>query len=80
MIIVSALIIDLSSTTVVSKLLIRFEDVHEVYQVMGTYDAIALSMASDMNTFNRCIDRIRRVTGDIIQKRSPDGGSAGINP
>jgi len=51
LIIVSALIIDLSSTTVVSKLLlIRIEDVHEVYQVMGTYDAIALSMASDMNT------------------------------
>jgi uncharacterized protein with GYD domain len=52
----------------VTELLIRIEGVHEVYQVMGTYDAIALIMASDMNTLNRCIDRIRRVKGDISRR------------
>jgi hypothetical protein len=35
---------------------------------MGTYDAIALIMASDINTLNRCIDRIRRVKGDISRR------------
>jgi len=32
-------------------------------EVTGTYDAIALIMASDMNTLNRCIDGVRRVKG-----------------
>ena len=50
-------------TPEVADLLMRIEGVQEVYEVTGTYDAIALIMASDMNMLNRCIDGIRRVKG-----------------
>jgi DNA-binding Lrp family transcriptional regulator len=50
-------------TPEVAELLMKIEGVQEVYEVTGTYDAIALIMASDMNTLNRCIDGVRRVKG-----------------
>ncbi len=50
-------------TPEVAELLMRIEGGQEVYEVTGTYDAMALIMASDMNMLNRCIDSVRRVKG-----------------
>lgn len=50
-------------TPAVAETLSKLEGVLEVHEVTGNFDAVAIILARDMASLNRCIDSIRRIRG-----------------
>ncbi|MCS7117676.1 MAG: Lrp/AsnC family transcriptional regulator [Thaumarchaeota archaeon] len=50
-------------TPAVAETLSKLEGVLEVHEVTGNFDAVAVILARDMASLNKCIDSIRRIKG-----------------
>ncbi|MCS7094587.1 MAG: Lrp/AsnC family transcriptional regulator [Thaumarchaeota archaeon] len=50
-------------TPAVAETLSKLEGILEVHEVTGNFDAVAIILARDMASLNRCIDSIRRIKG-----------------